>query len=154
MDKFDPFDKPSLQNHRRQRFWQILLPIVLFSGLIVVAGVFTVAADGVQNRLWADASIIWLVLPMLFVALFLLVILIGLIYLLYRLTKGTPRITRKVQNIFTRIEQGTSRAANSAAKPVIWIHQFQSSLRSLVGKILPATREGKNYGKEKPIDTI
>jgi len=154
MDKLTPFDRPSLQIYRRQRFWQIILPIVLFSLLIVVAGGFTIIADGELNRLWADVSIIWLVAPLLFLALILLVLLIGMIYFLNKLTQGTPRITRKVQNIFTRIEQETCRASNSVVKPVVWIHQFQSGLKSLVRIIIPARQEGKNYGREEPSDTI
>jgi len=154
MDKLTPFDRPSLRSYRQQRFWQIILPIVLFSLLIVAAGGFTIIADGGLNRLWADVSIIWLVAPLLLLALLCLVVLIGMIYLLYKLTIGTPRITRKVQTIFIRIEQETCRASNSVVKPVIWIHQFHSGRKSLIRKIIPARQEGKNYGREKTIDTI
>lgn len=154
MDKLIPFDRPSLRIYRKQRFWQIIFPIVLVSLFIGVAGGFTIIANNEQNRLWADVSIIWLVFPLLFFALLFLAILIGMIYLLYKLTKATPGITRKAQNIFTRIEQETCRASNSVVKPVLWIHQFQSGLRSLMRKILPTTQEGKNYEREIPIDTI
>jgi hypothetical protein len=153
MDKLAPFFRPSLQIHRRQRFWQIILPIVLFCILIGVAGGLTIFAEGDLSRLWADVSIIWLVLPLLFFALLFLVILVGMIYLLNRLTKLIPRISLKVQNIFTRIEQETCRASNSIVKPVIWIHQLQSGLKRLTRKKLPALHEGNNYGREKPINT-
>ena len=139
MDKLTPFFEPTLKIHKRQRFWQIILPIISFCLLIGAAGGFTIFADGDQSRLWADVSIIWLVIPLLFIALLFLVILIGMIYLLNQLTKSTPRISRKVQNIFTRIGQETCRVSNSVVKPVLWIHQFQSGLRSLMRKILPKT---------------
>lgn len=148
MDKLTPLDSPSLRNYRRQRFWQVVFPIVLFSLIIGVAGGFTIIADGELNRLWADVSIIWLAFPLLFFALIFLVILIGMIYVLYKLTQGTPRVTRKVQMVFTRIEQETCRASNSVAKPVIRMHQFQSGLKSFVRIIRPARREGKNYGRK------
>ncbi len=154
MDKLTPFDRPSLRNYRRQRFWQIILPILLFSLLIGVAGGFTIIADGELNRLWADVSIIWIVLPLLFLALFLLAILIGMIYLLHKMTKGTPRVTRKIQTIFTRIEQETCRISNTSVKPVLWINQFQSGSKSLMRRIIPARQKGKNYGRKKTIDTI
>jgi len=153
MDKLTPFFRPSLQIHRRQRFWQIILPIVLVCLIIGVAGSLTIFAAGDQNRLWADVSIIWLVFPLLFFALLFLVFLIGMIYLLNKLTKLTPRISLKAQNIFTRIEQETCRASNSIVKPVIWIHQLTSGLRSLTRKKLPAFHEGNNYGRETPINT-
>lgn len=154
MDKTTPFDSPSLVKYRRQRFWQIIFPIVLFSLLIGVAGGFTIIADGSLNRLWADISIIWIVAPLLFIALFFLVILIATIFLLYKLTKGTPGITRKVQTLFTRVEQETCRASNSAVKPIIRIHQFQSGLNSLIRIIIPGKQEGKNHGRENSSDTI
>jgi len=137
MDKLAPFERPSLRKYRRQRFWQIILPIVLFSLVIVVAGGFTIVAEGDLNRLWADISIIWLVAPMLILAIILLVILVGMIYLLYKFTKGTPRITLRMQNFFTCLEQETFRASNSIVKPVIWIHQFQSGLKSVARIIRP-----------------
>jgi hypothetical protein len=137
MDKLPPFDRPTLRHHRQQHFWQIQLPIVLVSLLMGVAGGYTILAEGAQDRLWADISIIWLVVPLLFFALFLLVVLVGMIYLLYRLMKGTPIFARRVQNLFMRIEKETRRAADSAVKPVLWIHQFQSGLKSLLGRVKP-----------------
>jgi hypothetical protein len=154
MDKLTPFERPSLRTYRRQRFWQIILPIVLFSFVIVVAGGFTIIADGELNRLWADVSIIWLVAPMLILAIIFLVILVGMIYLLYKLTIGTPHITRKIQNIFIRIEQETFRVSNSIVRPVVWIHQFQSGFNSLARIIRPVKYKGKNYGREESNDTI
>ncbi|HCC78145.1 MAG: hypothetical protein A2X25_04935 [Chloroflexi bacterium GWB2_49_20] len=140
MEKLPPFDRPTLRHHRQQRFWQIQLPIVLVSLLIGAAGGYTILAEGAQDRLWADISTIWLVAPMLFFALFLLAVLVGMIYLLYRLTKATPIFTRRVQNLFLRIEKEARRAADSAVKPVLWIHQFQSGLKYLLGRVKPVKK--------------
>jgi hypothetical protein len=137
MDKYASFNRPTLRRHRRQRFWQIIVPIILFSLLIGAAGGFTIIAGGAQDRLWADISIIWLVAPLLSVLLVLVVILVGLIYLLARLMKGTPEVTRRVQNLFYRVEKETRRAADSAVKPVLWIQQFRSGLKSLFSRVKP-----------------
>lgn len=137
MDKLPPFDRPTLRHHRQQRFWQIQLPIVLVSLLMGGAGGYTILAEGAQDRLWADISIIWLVLPVLFFALFILLILVGMIYLLFKLTKGAPNVSRRAQNLFMRIEKETRKGADSAVKPVIWIHQFRSGLKSLLGRVKP-----------------
>ena len=145
MDKLTPFLRPSLLTHRRQRFWQIILPIVLFCLLIGVAGVYTIFAGKAISRLWADVSIIWLILPLLFFVLLFLVLLIGMIYLLNKLTKNLLGISRKAQNLFTHIEHETCRVSNSVVKPFFWIHQFQSGLKSLMRKIVPAIREGKKH---------
>ena len=148
MDNLTPFDRPSIRRYRHQRFWQIILPIVLFSILITATGGFVIAASSNQNRLWADISIIWLVLPLLIIALIFLLFLIGMIFIMVRLTKGIPRIALKIQMIFVRIEQEACRFSNSVVKPVLWWHQFQSGFQSLMKKIKPAGVEGKNNGSE------
>lgn len=149
MKKTTPFDSPSLRIYRRQRFWQIILPIVVVSFLLVVAGGITISLDGELNRLWADISIIWLVIPLLFTALFLLILLVGMIYLLFKLTNVLPRYTRKAQHIFIRIEQETCRGSDSVVKPIFWINQFQSGFKRLLRIIIPAPQKGKNYGTGK-----
>lgn len=128
MGKLPSFERASIQDHKQQRFWQIILPIVLFSALIAVAGGLTVFAGAESDRLWADISIIWLLLPVLVISLILLALLAGSVYLMARLLAVTPNFTRKVQNLFHRIEKGTRKAADSAVKPVLWILKLQNNI--------------------------
>ena len=132
MDKLPPFERSSIKQHQRERFWQIIAPLVLFSLLIAAAGGFTVFAGGENDRLWADISIIWLVIPVLIFSLILLVVLAGSIYLMARLLKITPNFTRRAQTLFYRIEKGTRKAADFSVKPVLWIKQFKSRLRDFM----------------------
>lgn len=128
MGKLPPFERPSIQDHKQQRFWQIILPIVLFSALVAVAGCSIVFAGAESDRLWADISIIWLLLPVLVGSLILLALLVGSVYLMARLLIIVPNFTRRVQNLFHRIEKGTHKAADSAVKPVLWILKLQNNI--------------------------
>jgi hypothetical protein len=138
MDKHSLFNRPTLQLHRRQRFWQILFPMVLVVILMLITGGFTIAAGQAENRLWADISIVWMVAPLLILALFLLAILVGMIYLLARLSSHIPKQTRRVQILFRRIGKESQKIADSAVRPVLWLHQFQGGIKSVFEKLKPA----------------
>lgn len=135
MEKLPPFDRPGIQKHKHQRFWQIIFPIVLFSIFLGVVGVFTVLAGAGIDRLMADISIIWLVIPILFSALILLAVLVGLIYLVSRLLSITPVYTRKVQSFFVRIEQGTRKITSSIVNPILWINQLGGRIQNFFRNI-------------------
>jgi hypothetical protein len=122
---------PTLRAHKRQRFWQILLPIVLVSLLVVVIGVFTDRADAVHTRLWAEVATIWLVAPLMLFALLCMTVLGGMIYAVARLTQVMPRYTLQAQNIALRLMAGVKRGADVAVKPVVWLEQVRAALKLL-----------------------
>jgi len=124
-------DSPTLRAHKRQRFWQILAPIILVVLLAVVIGVFTARAEAGQTRLWADVATIWLVAPLMLFALLCLAVLGGMIYAIARLTQVTPRYTLQAQDFFFRLAGGVKRGADMAVKPVVWLEQARAALKSL-----------------------
>ncbi|MBN2387419.1 MAG: hypothetical protein JXB85_10390 [Anaerolineales bacterium] len=129
----EEFASPSLQRHRRQRFWQVLLPIILFLVGMLALGVLVIFATfeaGALNRLWADISLIWLLFPMLVFALLVLAVLAALIYAIGRLTQATPRLTSKVQALGRQVEQGTRQVADQAVQPVMRFKQIGAVLQS------------------------
>jgi hypothetical protein len=130
-----PIESPSLRRHRKQQFWQILFPILLFIALVLTTGGFVVAAGNSRARLWADISIIWLILPLLFLALLLLALLGSLVYLLIRLKRATPRLTGRVQNFFRKITAGTHRAADASVRPILWLKQAGAVLDTFLATL-------------------
>ena len=125
------FDSPTLREHKRQHFWQILLPIVLVALLAVVIGVFTAQTEAGQTRLWADIATIWLIAPLMFSALLCMAVLGGMIYAVALLTQITPRCTLQAQNFALRLTAGVKRGADAAVKPVVWLEQARAALKSL-----------------------
>lgn len=89
--------------HKREVFWQIILPMLI--GIFLVVGLVTVIlftgpATSAELSRWADVSMIWLILPSLFVAFVFLIILIAFTYLISVVLKMTPRYARIVQLYF------------------------------------------------------
>ena len=126
-----PTQTPTLRSHRRERFWQILLPIILVLLLAIVAGAFTTRADAERTGLWAEVATIWLIAPLMLFALLCMIMLGGLIYAIARLTKVTPRYTLQAQNFVFRFTAGVKRAADITVQPVMWIKQAGAVLASL-----------------------
>lgn len=135
MEKLPIFDRQSLNQYKQQRFWQIIFPILMFSLLIITAGGFMISAGVVYHRVWADISIIWLVIPLLMLSLFLIVILVGLIYGMTRLSRIIPIYSLRVQNFFSRIELGTRKIADSSMRPFFWLHNIKSKIHSFMDSI-------------------
>ncbi|MBA4379901.1 MAG: hypothetical protein C0393_04320 [Anaerolinea sp.] len=134
MPDLPPFESPTLRAHKRQRFWQILAPMMLVILLSLIAGGFTLAADAGQTRPGADVAVIWLVAPLMLFALLCMVVLGGMIYAIARLAKITPRYTARAQKFAARVESGTRRAADTAVKPVMWLEQFSAVVKSIFKK--------------------
>jgi hypothetical protein len=92
---------PSYRKHRRDVIRQILLPMILvtlvgvgLAALSIYGAVFNHA--GVS--LWADISLIWLIIPMMFLALVILVLVSGMVYGLAKLLGAAPRYTGLAQH--------------------------------------------------------
>lgn len=132
MSEQPPIKSPSLRRHQKQRFWQILLPfglvtVILLGGTILAA----FGGGGGQARLWADISLIWLILPALFLALLLLALIIAVIYLLARLTRAVPPVTARIQFFSRRLAEGTRQVADRVVQPVVWLEEAGAMLKTL-----------------------
>jgi hypothetical protein len=124
--------------HKRQFIWQILLPILLVVLAGFILGGFTIGAalsNSTQAGIWANVSIIWMIAPLLFFALFFVVVLGFLIYAIAKLTGITPRYTGKVQMYAAMAAAGTRKVADGVTKPIVWIHQVGAAIQSFFNKL-------------------
>lgn len=126
-----PDEHHTFRRHRRQFLWQILLPVVMASVLILVAAVFTGRSNTGQVRLWADISIVWLLIPLMLLGVFVFILLAGLIYLLSRLLKATPKHASRIQKFFWQVNQEARRATNLIIKPVMMLKRVAALLKSI-----------------------
>lgn len=118
--------------HRREVFWQILLPLLigfLFVLAAIAAIVFFAAQPASELDRWADVSLIWLILPSLFIALIILVILIGFVYAITLLLRLTPRYARIVQLYFEIGKARISQVSNLTIEPILRIRSLSAVLR-------------------------
>jgi len=131
MDAQRPVDSPTVRAHKRQLAWQILVPFLVAAVLILAAGVLAATSIGSVTRTWADISIIWLIAPMLLLALLLAAVLGCLIYGIAILLKVTPRYSIKAQYYAAAASAVTRKASDGAAKPFIWIRQAGKVIKSI-----------------------
>jgi hypothetical protein len=122
---------PSLRAHKRQFAWQILLPLLAVLALILAAGVLVTASSNPASRTWADVSTIWLIAPMLLLALVVVILLGFMIYAIARLHQVTPTYTGRIQAFFALLSGKTRNLADGSVRPVIWSGQAGAILRSI-----------------------
>ncbi len=60
-------DRPTIQAHKRQFAWQILVPFLVVAGLIISGAVLIVTGGATRSSVWADISLIWLLIPALII---------------------------------------------------------------------------------------
>lgn len=128
---------PSYQNHRRQFWLQIFLPMLLAVLLIIAVAILTGLAAFGENGdspRWAAISTIWLVIPVMIFGLLFLVLLAGLVYLLARALKVMPPYSSKAQYYVNRAASEIKRFSDMAAKPVLFLEGIIASLKAIFGR--------------------
>ena len=122
---------PSVKKYRHDLTWQIIVPIIVV-GLIIIAGaVFISLGKTGSISLWSDISLIWILLPALFMAFIVVIILVAAIYGMARLVKATPRFTSRAQELTWQAALGIQKVAGATAKPFFWLGQAGAAFRAL-----------------------
>ncbi len=126
MDKysFPHPERESYVKHRRDVKRQIILPIVMVSligvGLAVVSG-FGAAAKNPGVSLWSDISIIWLIIPIMLLALICLALTLALVFGMRRLLKISPYYTGLVQGYVMWLSVEIKIWTDNIVQPVLTI---------------------------------
>ena len=131
-----PAEHPSLHNHRRQLWTQILTPLIIAIALIIAVAVLTGIAtfhDNGDVGRWAAISTIWIIMPFMVAGIIFLAIFIGLIYGMARLLQLIPPYTGYAQRLVWRAEGYVKRAADAAVKPILGLGGLIATLGRLFG---------------------
>ncbi|HJR82047.1 MAG TPA: hypothetical protein VJ821_18380 [Anaerolineales bacterium] len=127
----------SYLKHRKQRVWQIILPVVLaallFIALIVLIIIAASRGTGDVAR-WAAVSTIWISIPIIIMSLILFAVLAGIVYLLIRLLQIAPVYTGKAQDFAYKVARTARRGADAVAKPFITLDSLGASLNRILGR--------------------
>ena len=128
--------------HKREVFWQILLPMMI--GVLLVLVVAFVIIFGAQSSSdlsrWADVSTIWLILPSLFITLIFLIILSAFVYLITLLLRLTPRYALIVQLYFEIGKYKVHYYSNRITEPIIKARGFWAVIGHPGRFVRPAVR--------------
>ena len=131
MDTPRPVASPTVQAHKRQFAWQILVPLLVVVALVIAAAVLISIGAASATQTWADVSTIWLILPMLVLTLLLVVVLGFLIYVVARLLQVTPHYSGRVQDFLGLFSSRARKIADGIARPFFWVHQAGAVLKSI-----------------------
>ncbi|MEP7135691.1 MAG: hypothetical protein ABI904_12230 [Chloroflexota bacterium] len=130
----------SYKRHRKELMWQIILPVVLISvlliALIVLINIATFRDGGDVGR-WAAISTIWIVIPIMIGLVIVVAILGGLVYLMQQLLNITPTYTSLAQDYVYLAEGYIKRAAEAIVQPVVQLNGILASILAFFEKIKP-----------------
>jgi len=123
----------SYLKHRKQVVWQVILPVVLASllivALIVLINIVTFNQGGDVAR-WAAISTIWIVIPIMIGLLIFLALMVGLVYLMKKLLNITPTYTGMAQDYVHIGAMYVRRAADAIVKPVLQLNGILASINA------------------------
>ena len=131
---------PSLQRHKKQRFWQILAPILLGGMITLAAGTvlmvlaLTGGVSGINLSQVADTSLIWLILPVVVLGVVFGLIVFGMIYAAARLLNVLPYYTFLIQQYAALIEAKIKLWMKKGMDPVITVESVKSKLSALFSR--------------------
>ena len=129
--------RPSLR-HRRQVFWQILLPVILAGAgvivLIVLASIASTRGSTVTGT-WANIATVWLIIPLIFTGLFFAIFIAGMIFLFARLLRNIPTYTRLAQLYLQIFSVKVDTILHRAVQPQINMLSRWAAWRSFWKKI-------------------
>lgn len=130
-----PLPKPvhtSYLQHRKDVMQKIVLPLAAATVLVIVICVLIAihAFRGGQSdvALWAAISTIWIIIPLMVMALVVVILLFGLVYLLARLLGVTPHYTGLAQHYMLWFNVQLRLLADKMSAPVIGIKAWSRIL--------------------------
>jgi predicted PurR-regulated permease PerM len=134
-----PFQDLPARQHRRQMFLQVWLPLtaslVLTLALVTLAVIGTVQGSPQVNR-WGNISAVFVIIPVLIFGLVLMALVGGLAYGVNRLLKKMPGWLYSAQVFMQQVAESVSKAADSAAQPVIKVNTTTSRVSAFLNRIL------------------
>ncbi len=126
-------EKPE-RDHKKQSFWQILLPLGLVIILFILASVWVSLSSSSNQELglhWANVSTIFLMIPILLVSLIFLVILAGLVYGFSRLLSIIPPYFGQVIQFFNRVSEGILIATDKIVSPIFLVRSQSAKVKAI-----------------------
>lgn len=108
--------------HRHQVRMQIYLPMII-GVLVVLAGVIAIIIYGVRAestlRRWADVSVIWIIIPAMFIGVIFMIVVVGGLYAVTRVLGVVPGYSKIVQGYFGQVEGKVLQVTDAVVEPIL-----------------------------------
>jgi hypothetical protein len=126
-----PVNLKTKARHRREVWWQIYLPLILGAllfGLLVLG----ISLSGVgDTSIWADVSAIWVIVPIVIMALIPLVAFVAAIVGVTLLIIKAPPKTYQLQNMFAYLEAEVRRITDRIVEPFLKFHSGVARMKAV-----------------------
>jgi hypothetical protein len=117
--------------HSRQVLWQVTVPLAIGVILALVFAVLATMAGPAEASLWADISLIFILIPLMVVALLFIALFAAMGYGVYRLLQILPLYARRAQVFVFKLGQRVRTGSDLAVEPILRIHSFRAGVRAL-----------------------
>ncbi len=122
------------QKHAQETFWQIILPVLAGAILVMVFAVLVVGSTPAQASVGADASVIFLLIPMLLFGCIALAVSITLIVLVTRLLRALPPFTRLLQDNIEQVSVKIHQILDRSVEPILRLQSIAAVIQHLFRK--------------------
>ncbi len=132
--------RESYLRHRRQRFWQIWVPLIIITLVILGAAALMIMTltgtnTGISLSQYGDTALIWIFVPLLLIAVVIAVALAGVIILNGKVLRNLPRYAHPVQKVFSQVSGKVGNLAQKVVKPIISIKSIGAGVSKAFSSI-------------------
>jgi hypothetical protein len=133
-------DHKSFHRHQRQKFWQILFPLILIGSIVLALVVMMILSVvgvplGIDLRQSADVALIWVLIPNILLGFVFAMLLFALVFLIFRLVKFLPRLTSVLQDKTSAATSKTGQISNKLVQPLIKIKSIKAGAKAFFNAI-------------------
>ncbi len=123
------------KKHRREAFWQITLPLIFLALVFLGFAAWTVtAANGSGVRRPADASLIFLLCPVILCSILPLALVGGMAYGVFVLNKNMPVWGFRGQAAMEKVSAGVRVGADKVTEPLIKLKSKMAAFEAIKRK--------------------
>lgn len=119
------------QKHRKETLWQITVPIIVGGLVLLTLSVLSIFMEAGDASRWADISLIWLIIPVMFGTLLSFFLLVISIYATVKVIQVLPRYSFRLTEGLKLVGYYVHLAGDRAVEPFVRIKSTGASLSML-----------------------
>jgi FtsH-binding integral membrane protein len=119
------------ESHRRQAFWQIYFPLLVFLLLVLTGAVFVIAAPAGQASRYSATALIYMIMILMVFGLFFILFAGASIFTVRQGLKVLPYYMFRAQDFFHRVNRRIKLVSNKSVEPVLRIRSAAEGVRAL-----------------------
>jgi hypothetical protein len=126
------------EKHRRETFWQIRFPLIVFLLLILLGAVIVILAPAEKTSIYADIAMIYIITLMMVVIILLCVLMIGSVYFARQILQKLPFYMFQAQEFMFKMRRRVMTVSNRSVEPILRVRSASEGVRafgrSITGK--------------------